>query len=406
MTNTYSKSIAAALVLALAACGARDEVDPFIAGVPDAEGLALEVQGGAAEGLAAEGGVAAFAAAVPAPEDDLAAARERVRALNEAVRAVFAHVGALAATQPAGGGEVRRYGPVERCVEPGASGACAEGGSALLRLTVTRLGPVRFAFVLQARAVGSAEAEDAYLPVLAGWMIRGPVERRGAGQLGVNLDNLHAKAPGFLGRGRLAAGFANGPAVRSVRYLAAGFTPDVALHPELANGALVGHRTAAGATRVRLAALADTVEDTTAPEQNFLRVGYVPRVAGRAFAAVRGGDVAAGTYWFGRACYAPGPTGALALAYKEWASCASGVGPAACVAAAVAAGTTVQVFPDPAVEPTTWQAECALAVPVAPELELPVDVPADLDDPTPEPAADGAGAGTPPAPPADVDAVP
>jgi hypothetical protein len=376
------------LALALSACQGTEERDPYLDGIPDAEGLALELQGGAAEGLAlaakpAGAAAVAEAAATPVVNDDLAAAREKLRALNEAVRAVFARVAEVAA---AGGRELpggaKVYGPADRCVEPGEGGACL--ASANLRLTVRRLEPNLFAFALEARPVGATLEADFAL-VLAGHLRRAEIARRGQGRLWVSFPSLRAAAgDGFRGQGFLAAGFASGPVARSATYRMLGFTRDPAVHPPV-TGAFTGFRTPAGVTRVRVVGLADLDPAGTDLELGIGRVVVHPSLGARAYGVVADwldlgadppaprGDVPAGQYWFSRACYGPGQP---LPAYKEWFLCPLAQGPVACL---VAQGGTwadavgQQVAGDPG---DTWASTCALD-PEPPELLPPPGPPGD-----------------------------
>lgn len=406
------------LALALSACGKNDETDPYLAAIPDAAGLSLELQGGASEGLALTAGAEAAAApaaaapATPVTPDDLADARARVRALNEAVRAVFARVEEIAA---AGGhelpGGVKIYGPSDRCVEPGDGGTCL--AAANLRLAVRRHAGALASFALEARSVDSALESD-FKPVLAGYLVRGPAERRGRGKLWVNHENLAAAAPGFKGEGYLVAGFASGPVARAVTYRMLGFTRDPAAHAPV-TAAFTGFRNPMGTARVRVAALGDFDPAGTDLELGLGRLVYDPAVGGRAFGIVTNwvdrsatptphGDVPAGHYWFGRSCYAPGQT---TPAFKEWFLCAAGEGPAACLAPLGgwldAEGT--QVAGDAA---ATWKSTCALSA-EGPELGPPAGPPSDdPSDDAAEPGQDGTGLAPepPPSDPANPDLTP
>jgi hypothetical protein len=404
-------SIAAALItLALAACGKGEDADPYLDAIPDAAGLTLEIQGGAAEGLAltVEGGAAlepaATAATPPATGDDLANARRAIRALNEAVRHVFARVAEIASS---GGrelpGGVKVFGPADRCVEPGDSGACL--ATANLRLTVRLRRANVASFDLEARPVGSTLEED-FEPVLRGYLVRGAAARRGTGKLAVHFQTLAAIAPGFRGEGHLVAGFASGPFAKAATFRMRDFTRDPAQHAPI-TAAFSGFRTPSGTTRVRVAAIADL--DTSGPdtELGLARIAYNPAIGGRAYSAVASwldrstvpptahGDVPAGQYWFGRACYAPGQP---AAAFKEWFLCPVGVRPVACLVTqggSWADAVGAMVIGDPG---DTWRNTCSLATEPR-ELAPPADIPAaDAGDVTPEDAQDATGLEPPPPP--------
>ena len=398
------------LTLALSACGTTEETDRYLDAIPDAEGLSLELQGGAGEGLAlsVEPAAAAAPAAVadaPTTPDDLERARSELRALNEAVRAVFARVAEVAA---AGGrelpGGVKIYGPADRCVERDDAGACL--ATANLRLMVRLLRGDLASFALDARPVGST-AEVDFRPVLAGYLLRGEVARRGAGKLWVNLESLAAAAgDGFKGQGFLTAGFASGRLTRAATFRMLDFTRDPAAHAPV-TAAFSGFRTPNGTARVRIAAIADF--DTSGPdtELGLGRLVYNPSLGGRTFAIVRNwldrrtdpavphGDVPADSYWFGRACYAAGGT---TPAFKEWFLCPAGEGPVACLVAQGgswldAVGT--QVAGDAG---DTWANTCALDA-EPPELAPPVGPPSDdPSDGAPEAGEEATGLVPHPAP--------
>jgi hypothetical protein len=75
------------------------------------------------------------------------------------------------------------------------------------------------------------------------------------------------------------------------------------------------------------------------------------------------GDVPAGTYWFGRACY---PAGATFPSYKEWYQCDRATGPAACI---LASGPGA-VDPSVPTSFTAWsQTTCAAADAAIPLLD-------------------------------------
>jgi len=382
-----------ALALALAACGPTEDV-AFTDYLPAASGLALEVQGGAAEGaaLVASADPAAPAAADGTPNsrvEDLAAGRARLRALNASVREVFDHVEALAAT---GGtlepGDVKVYGPSDRCVQlDGAT--CAAGGTANLRLTVHRLTRSLGTFVLVARPAGSTQ-DGAFQPVLAGYLAKGAVGRHGAGKLAVNLDHMRLAAAGFTGVGYALAGFHAGPVAKKVTWRMVGFTRDPAVRDPV-TAVFHGFKSADGVTRVRLAGVEDLDVSGPDTELGFWRLAWHPLLGGRSYSVIadyvdpRGsahGDVppAPGggeAYWFGRACYEPGAT---TPAFEEWFLCSRADGPGACIAAAGGAGT-------PVTGTGSWQTSCAKpSEPAA--FDLPAGAPAtSADDTSDEPGA-------------------
>jgi hypothetical protein len=390
------------LAAGLAACGPRQDTTASSDSLPDAAALTLEVTGGSADSAARQPGAGAELAAVqaeawPVTGDDLAAAQEKVAAVNSAIRSAFDRV---AETVAAGGGTWagpgKWYGPAESCTVD--ASPCPDGASASFRLWVGRA--VRGGeFVLQARAPDAADS--AYQVVLAGWMRRGAAARRGVGQIWVNLEHLRAAAPAYPGQGYLYGGFAAGPVAKAATYLLAGpnggFTPDPAQWPA-ATVAFRGFKTAAGTSRVRVASLKDYVQTTSDTELGLFHVVYNPSLGGRAYAvvsdylqgAVQHGDVPGGTYFLGRSCYAAHAP--QAPVYKEWFQCDLGTGPVACIAAAGGVGT-------PVIGTGTWASSCALSAEPA-QFAPPAD--GDLSAGTSAPSAlpgEDASGETPEAPP-------
>jgi hypothetical protein len=399
--TTHRLHVAAALAVALSACAGQDRQSPLDS-VPDAAGLTLELQGGAPEQLALESAgtavsAAALAIAPPTISDDLSVAREKIAAVNAAVRSVFTHVEEIAKANGAPApGEVMVYGPVDRCVAPN---ACADGGTATLRLKVVHVAANVWAFVLDAQV-----ATD-WKPVAAGWLRKGDVARRGAGRIALNLQNLKAAAPAYPGQGYLLGGFANGPVAKALQYRLVDFTPDPNSWPAT-TAAVRGFKTAAGVTRVRLAEVADLYGSPPSQDElGFAHVAWAPTVGGRAYAIVAntqsGGDVPVASdgseqYFFGRACYLAGQSTA---AFKEWFVCPRGVGPRACVSVHGGAGDVVT-----GATGATWQNTCALAI-EPPELEPPEGAPAATPDDTTTETGEAQTSLTPETPPSSPDDV-
>jgi hypothetical protein len=406
--------LAAALVLALAACG---QTNDFSGATPDVDGLTLEIEGGPAEGLPlatlSAAAPQAALAATPGDGDDLATIRAELRALNGELRRVMERVqeAVQAEGTPAVGNRMI-YGPADRCVVQDAAGACT--ASANFVLGVKRERDLVFSWLLEARPVGSTSRSD-FRPVAAGWLARGARHHRGVGRLAINLRNLKAVQPLYAGDGFLLAGFANGPVAKSVHYRLVEFTPD-GTNPRTA--AFVGMKNAAGVRRVRVATPQDLLAGPNGAELLLARAAWLPGVAGRTYSIVTNwkqldrtvsppvlggtahGDVPGASwdssYYFGRACYAPASAGApLGLKFKEWYLCERTEGPLAC-ALRQGGGSTVVTGTG------TWADNCRLAV-EPPELGDPGDACEQPEHDSDEPGMDGSGMQPPPQPPRDAD---
>jgi hypothetical protein len=368
------------LTLGLAACGGNGGGSSAATdSIPDAEALTLEITGAASEASAPSALAAVLPEAAdvswPSTGDDLTAAQARIAALNSGIRSIFEHVAAVAVASGAPNpGHGTLYGPADRCTV--AESPCPDGATATFRLWVGNAVGRGGAFVLQAKPVGAAD--DAFASVAAGWMRRGAHVRRGAGQVWVNLDHLRAAASAFPGQGKLYGGFAAGPVAKAATYALVGFTPDPAAWAA-STVYFRGIRTAAGTARVRVATVKDLVTSGSDTELGLAHVVYNPDLGGRAFAlvgnytwdSVTHGDVPAGSYYFGRACYAPHAP--AAPAFKQWFLCPLEQGPAACAAD--------DANPRTVLTGTSWASDC----PVAGD-------PAEYAAPTSAPGADPAAA--------------
>ncbi len=392
---------AGVLALALSACGKGTSSDPYLAAIPDAAGLTLQIQGGGNEGLALtvepDAVVPDVAGTTPVTNDDLADAQAKIRALNEAIARVFQRVEEVASSGgqevPVAVGTMKIYGPADRCVEPGATAGTCDA-TANLRLAVHRYTDTAAAFVLEARPQGSTDAA-AFKAVLAGYLLRGEAERRGAGKLWVNFENMKLAAATFKGQGYLVAGFASGVRARAATYRMLGFTRDPAVHPPV-TAAFTGFHNAAGTSRVRVAAIKDLVTTTTDTELGLGHLVYNPAFGGRAYgivtdwvdrtnpmAPVTHGDVPAGQYWFSRSCYLPAQT---TPAFKEWFLCTTGTGPFECVNALPGGWVGATGTPVAGAAGATWANTCALATDAS-EFDPPRAPPS--DDPSDDSAEDG-----------------
>lgn len=396
---------AGVLALALVACGEKSKPDPYLQNIPDAAAVTMDTSAAAPAGVVVAAAVEPSTIPSGAPTgNDLAVVHGKAQRLNEALRGAFAQVDALTATdgQLLAGG-VKQWGPAIRCVEPDGSGGCAAGGEAKLVLRARRWTDHLGDFVVLASSVSGTAAD--LRPVLAGYLVRGAMDRRGAGRLWVNHENLRAAAPGFKGGGFLAAGFAAGPVAKAVTYRLLRFTRDLsdpAGHPEV-SAAFSAWKNGAGMVRARVAGFADLDLTTSAQELGIWHGVWAPTRGGRAFTVVTDGrnpnaagavtgDVDPAKYWFARACY---PAGQSTPSYKEWFYCDKQVGglpssPRACVVANAGQGTV-----DPGV-PTvlsSWQQTTCYVDPATEpeELRPPRNGPGEADDDRDEDGASHVG---------------
>jgi len=331
-----------ALALALAACGPGSTPSPaFTDGTPDVAGLALETSGGASDGLATDAVPAANARAATscAPWEYLCRLQQGVRSLNQFVRAVVDPIEALALAAPATSTAAEGvYGPID---------APPSNPVATFRLTVRlSAAPATYRFKLEGKPVGTADAN--YAVVLAGELTPGASPHRGQGVLGIDLTELAAlnasgsAATGFSGRGLVLGSFVSTAGTKSLVYAVQGFVPDTTVvGASPIDAAFVGHKTASGETRVRLASLSDYLASKsgtdTGPELLLSRGHCLPGVGGRAAVVVEDAgsttNVASygASFFLGLSCW----NAALLEGYHGLFACVSGP-PASCALAPAA----------------------------------------------------------------------
>jgi hypothetical protein len=291
---------------ALTACGRGGNTtnDPYLQGVPDAPGLALEITGDATEGVSQSGlmdgteelgGIIQDAMPAPANVPEyLAAARNGIKALNDQVRVTLEKVAAIAQNNPGKvvSADTRVYGP-------------KDVGAVTWRLFVKKFSETKYGFRVDAKPTGSADT--AYKIVMGGVLNRGAEAHRGRGTVGFDLDNYKLVDPTFKGTGKLLSAFAHGDLGKTLSYALKDFSPDVTAHDPL-SAFFVGHKvTATGATAVRLAARVDLpnagATPTSAKEGLVLRVRHRPGVGGRGDLVAAGGDIAQGVFYYGASCW-------------------------------------------------------------------------------------------------------
>lgn len=305
-------AVMTAAMALVAACG-QAEVDEFAEAAPEIEELALEIAGGAAEGMVAQEQASAAdleqlkQALNGEPPEFLVRAKEQVRQLNVAVRRAVAPLLRLVReTAPTlETGEARVYGPRDE-------------GNVTWRLTIRKLGEKHFGWRLEGKPLGGEDS--AYVVVVAGEVQRGLLRRgdaaggtdqpsdgeavrQGRGRIGIHLHNLKSIDASFPGQGQLLAGFAHMGRAKTLSYRLREFTPDVAAH-EPVTAAFSGHRLPSGASAIRLVGRYNLERSPTeAKELVMTRARWMPEVGGRADIVATGGDVREGTAYLGTACW-------------------------------------------------------------------------------------------------------
>lgn len=294
--KTLRLTLAAALALGVSACGSKAEPD-FAGGTPDAAGLTLETTGGSGDGLTAttSGGGAALAVEPSAALSPAAITcqsyeftcniRRSIVGVNLFVRGALEPVEALIASGPVSkpSDDVRVYGPM---------GLPVASPVANFRLSVKFVGDDTFRWKLEAQPLTPPDAP--FVIVMAGQLHRGDLPHRGAGFIGIDVDQLNAVNPAaFPGQGKLLAAFAHVGLQKALVYAAKQF--QVAGMASPVTAIFTGWKNSLGQARVRLAALDELVAPAAGPDAGnellLSRIGYWPFVGGRTAVAVLGADV-------------------------------------------------------------------------------------------------------------------
>jgi hypothetical protein len=299
----------AAATLSLAGCGGAQE--EFSDGVPSLDDVSVELtdetqlEGSVSQGLESADGGGTFT-----PEY-LAQARAEIHALNERLREALAPLHALVkeALPRMERGDTRVFGPRDH-------------GDATYRLTVRKLGVGDFGWRLEAKEQG---ADDSTFQRVAGGATQNDLSRGARrGGVAVDLTLLGTLDSTVLGRGRVFMGFARRPAGKTLVARLQGYTPDPATHPDTLDYVLSAFRLDNGVRRVRLAGQANIeMPQGTAAEEHFRSiVRFVPGIGGRADVRIIDGDVPAGKFRIGRACWTAGGESFSRLLLE----CTTGVG--------------------------------------------------------------------------------
>lgn len=289
-------------VLVLAACGgnsgnSQTDDTEYAEATPDLSGVSLEINPSTTVDESALTGadfsqVYAQAVSSGAPSEFLNGARVEVKALNSSLKDTINKIVSLSnGGVKVKAGDVFTYGP-------------ADVDGANFRLAVKKTSDKHFSWKLEARAQGSTD-DSAFKLVGAGRLVRGTQAHRGRGVLGLNLDNLKAAAPTTTGAGKLMAAYAHTAGDdKTLAYKLVGFTPNTTTKDPV-TGAFVGYKLAdSHITALRVFGkynLADSA--TTAKENVFARLRFIPGTGGRADILATGGDIATGHVYIGASCW-------------------------------------------------------------------------------------------------------
>ena len=281
--------------LALAACGRPDQ--EFINGTPDFSALSMEITGDASEGAAAvdpdRTGLAQSQSAVGSASGYLIGARDTVKALNGALRAILTQlVNLINSEDPsAPQADLRVYGP-------------RDTEFATFKLTLKKIETNKYGWKLEAKPLGGTD--DQYVPVIAGWMAKGALPHRGRGVIGINLDayGTVTSDPNYHGQGKLLSGFAYVGNSKVLAYKLNAFTPDNTAHAPL-TAAFVGYRNLdTNFTAIRIASWTNIDQTaTTTPELILTRLRHKIGVGGRADIVAAKGDIPTGEFYWGTGCW-------------------------------------------------------------------------------------------------------
>ncbi len=297
----HKKMACLSFVLSLVACQEQESSSGDLSGAPELASVELSLTGAPeSEGVSStEDGVEATElasdelSALEVPEEsdavDLGQARERIRALNQALRSFLLPVVAMVRdVEPSyERGALRMWGPVTR-------------GLTEYRFFLRSAAKKQWGWRLEARM---ADSEDAFTRVAAGNIVVGAAARRGVGMMGFDLDALASLDPTVQGEGQLLLGFQHGPAGTTVGYALRDFTLDPEQHPAFDARLRMVHLEN-GTNRLRLAYHGDVEGTATEAEELVLgRFRHRHDVGGRSDLLVLGGDVPSDRVWVISQCW-------------------------------------------------------------------------------------------------------
>ncbi len=364
MRKVLVAAVSAVLSLTTIGCGGGGDA-PFAEAAPaDLSALSLEISGAVDEGAALTAVEGVQRQGLDTPANQLAIARDRVKALNGAVRQLITGIAEL--TVQSGKllpGDVRVFGPKVK-------------NGVAYKLTVKRFGADRFGWKLEAKAEAAPEAD--YAIVAAGGLTKGALPHRGRGTVGMDLDKLRALDTSIKPAGKIFCAFAHVGDTKTLVYGLKGFTADPAVEQPM-SAHFVGHRLMPSkATAVRVAGRFN-LADTATPAQELVRtrIRWLPGVGGVAKALATEGDVPAGKVYIGHACWDAQEQEGFAIVR----SCDRGVAPSPATCAVIV--TRGQLSNCKLTEPADLSEDVDDA---APETEAPAG---DLVAPTDMPSIDG-----------------
>jgi hypothetical protein len=317
MRSQRKLQLVSILAAAAVGCGGT-KTDEYSAATPDVAGLALETSGTSEATTSAalavapgvqEGQTSSALATACAPYQYLCNIHASISGLNTYVHAAVDRIEALADTTPTTvTTDTKVYGPVDAPAAPATPVAS-------FRLTVKKTGEGIFRWKLEGKPLGAADSS--YVIVAAGVMHRTTDDHphRGHGMLGIDLDNLYTLNPAsgtpvWNGEGKLFVGYGHVGDAKSLLYVLKDFTPDRTQTAPVPSAVLVGHKTALGIARVRIASVDEFIAPATGTtdagnELLLSRAAWFPGLGGRAVVAVGGGDVPSYNidFFLGISCY-------------------------------------------------------------------------------------------------------
>lgn len=371
------------LMGAALALGGACNVNPnqeYADALPQQDGLSLQITGAASEaatslntpnqGRVITGDDIGFVnSGLTSVPEFLQDARAGISELNEGVKNILDKVQDVVTSGDgkAISSDVREYGPKDI-------------GNVTVRLFVKKFDATHFGWRIDAKPLGGDDST--YVIVMGGGIAKNPDPHRGRGFVGIDLDNWKSVDSTFTGEGKLLCGFAHVGNSKTLAYALKNFTPSTSTHDPV-TAAFVGHRLdPTGESAVRLAGFFN-LDGTATSAKEFvrLRAHWIPGTGGRADLLAVGGDIPAGTLYWGASCWDVSETETYKILVQCTGSTAGSTSSASCTV----------------LSQTGNKATCASAL--GPDPETAQNVPTgDVNAVTPESSSPA----TPPTPPSGV----